>query len=224
IEVFMEESQRFGRRQPLSDAVDRRRPQVTDRRARARSRGRLVQEDHEQPHFEQFRPPAVQVRDALLDRLIRHRLRAGAGPEGWNIAFNDVFVDAPMLIEHPEYCLQAVNDRGALRVPQSFVVDSPELVDNADVARFRQERRIVDKVPKRDEAVDAAGIFVVAKNALDAQHDTTSTSNGSCFPGSYRRRVFDEAIRIRSMSGSRRVAHSANPYRPTNINRPAKNE
>jgi len=49
-----------------------------------------------------------------------------------------------MLIEHLECCLQAVNDRGALRVRQSFVVDSPELVDNADVARFRQERRIVD--------------------------------------------------------------------------------
>src|SRR4029078_4662740 len=136
------------------------------------------------------------------------------GRKGWDIAFDDVFVDARMLIEHPEGCLQAVNDRGALRVRQSFVVDSPELIDNADVARFRQESRIVDKSPERDEAVDAAGVRIIAKNAFDAQHDTTSTSNGSCFPGPYRRRVLEEAIRIRSMSGSRRVAHSANPYRP----------
>lgn len=65
----------------------------------------------------------------------------------------------------------------------------------------RTRSKDVDKAPERDEAVDAAGVFVIAKNALDAQHDTTSTSNGSCFPGSYRRRVFDEAIRIRNMFG-----------------------
>src|SRR5262249_51172018 len=97
-------------------------------------------------------------------------------------------------------------------------------IDQPHMAGFRQERRIVHETPERNEAVDAASVLVVAKDPLHAQHNTTSTSNGSCLPGSYRRRVFDDASRMRSMSGSRRVAHNANPYRPTNISSPARNE
>ena len=40
----------------------------------------------------------------------------------------------------------------------------------------------------------------------------------------YRLRAFDEASRIRSISGSRAVAHRANPYNPPAISSPARNE
>ena len=40
------------------------------------------------------------------------------------------------------------------------------------------------------------------------------------FAGSYRLRAFDEASRMRSISGSRAVAHRANPYSPPNMSSP----
>ena len=101
-----------------------------------------------------------------------------------------------------------------LGVRQAFVVDASQAVDDADVAGLRQERRVVDEAPEREQAVDAAGVSVVAKDAADAHHDTTSTSNAIVLARVVSRRAFDEASRIRSISGSRRVAHSANPYRP----------
>src|SRR5690242_20001788 len=98
-----------------------------------------------------------------------------------------------MLVEKPERSLQAMDDGRALCVGQSFIVNPTKPVGQPDVAAFREEHRIVDEAPEGDEAVDAARVFVVSQDALDAQHDPTSTLNGSCLPGSYRRRVFDDA-------------------------------
>ena len=69
----------------------------------------------------------------------------------------------PVLIEQSERCLQAVNDGGALGMRQAFVVDASQPVGDAEVARFCQERRVIDEAPERNEAVDAAGVFVIAR-------------------------------------------------------------
>jgi len=120
--------------------------------------------------------------------------------------------------------LEPVGQGLTLRMRQSFVVDASNAVDNADVAGFRQKRRFVDESPKCQQAVDATGILVVAENAAKPHHGTTSMSTRSCFPGSYRLRAFEEASRIRSISGSRAVAHRANPYNPPAMSSPARNE
>jgi hypothetical protein len=224
IEVFVKKAQGLGRGQPVLKAGEGRFPQIADRCAAACACGRLVKEDEEQPHLEQFRSSAVQVRDALLDSVVRDGLRACGCADRRNGAFDDVLIDVPMLVKQSERCLQAVNDGGALGVRQAFVVDAPQPIGYANVAGLRQERRVIDEAPERNEAVHATGVFVVPKDTFHAQHDTTSTSNGWCLPGSYLRRVFDDERRIRSMSGSRRVAHNANPYRPKNMSRPARNE
>ena len=73
-----------------------------------------------------------------------------------------------MLVKQSERCLQAVNDGGALGVSQAFVVDASQPVGNANVARLRHERRVIDEAPERNQAVDAAGVFVVPKDAFHA--------------------------------------------------------
>src|SRR4029077_14112982 len=122
IEVFVKKTPRLVCGQPVPDAGEWRFPQIADRCARACSRWRLVEEDDEQPDFEKFGPAAVQVRDALLDRLVRDGLRACGCADRWNGTFDDVLIDVPMLVEQSERCLQAVNDGGALGVRQAFVV------------------------------------------------------------------------------------------------------
>ena len=73
-----------------------------------------------------------------------------------------------MLVKQSERCLQAVNDGGALGVRQAFVVDASQPIGDANVAGLRQERRVIDEAPERNEAVHAAGVFVVSKDAFHA--------------------------------------------------------
>ena len=168
IEVFVKKAQGLGWRQPVPEAGEGRFPQIADRCAGACACGRLVKEDDEQPDLEQFGSSAVQVRDALLDSLVRDGLRACGCADRWNRAFDDVLIDVPMLVKQSERCLQAVNDGGALGVRQAFVVDASQPVGDANVARLRQERRVIDEAPERNQAVDAAGVFVVPKDAFHA--------------------------------------------------------
>ena len=47
-------------------------------------------------------------------------------------------------------------------------VDASQAAGDANVARFRQKRCVIDEAPERNEAVDAAGVFVVPKDAFHA--------------------------------------------------------
>src|SRR5262245_59457353 len=117
-----------------------------------------------------------------------------------------------------------MHERLPLWMRQAFEVHASEAIDDADMTRFRQERRVVDEPPQRQQALHAPRVPIVAEDAANAHHVVTSTSTRLCFPGSYRLRAFDEASRIRSISGSRAVAHRANPYNPPAMSRPARNE
>jgi len=93
---------------------------------------------------------------------------------------------------------------------ETLVVDAGQTEYEADVARLRDEGLVVDEAPRRQQAVDASGLLVVADDAREPQHDRTSTSNRLCLTASYRARNRDEDSRIRNISGSRFVAHHAN--------------
>src|SRR3954471_1381560 len=101
-----------------------------------------------------------------MDRLVRDGLRARGRADRWNGAFDDVLIDVPMVVKQSERCLQAVNDGGALSVRQAFVVDASQAIGDANVAGFRQERRVIDEAPEGNEAVHASGVFVVAEDAF----------------------------------------------------------
>src|SRR4051812_41066024 len=105
-----------------------------------------------------------------------------------------------------------------------FVVDPAHLVRQADMAGLRQEHLVVDEAPQCDQLVYTACVAVVPKDAGEPHHADTSRSTRRCLPGSYRRRPFDDASRIRSSSGSWRAANSAPPYSPAKIRRPATSE
>src|SRR5436309_15711381 len=97
----------------------------------------------------------------------------------------------------------------ALCVRETLVIDTVQSVDGAEVTGLRQEHAVVDEPPQRQERVDAAGFLVIASNPRQPHHHRISTSKRMCLPGSYRRRDCDEFSRIRSIWGSRRVAHNA---------------
>jgi hypothetical protein len=128
------------------------------------------------------------------------------------------------LVEESQCRLEAVRQSLALRMRQTLVIHTSNTVDHTYMTSLREKCRVVHEAPQSQETVDTSGICVVAKDASDAHHDATSTFTRSCFPGSYRRRAVEEASRIRSISGSRAVAHKANPYKPPNMSSPARNE
>ena len=224
IEFRINELQRSIGREPGAESLARPFPQAAKPSAALNDVRCLVEDDQVEREIVEIVATVIQVRRAALNRLIRDRLVAGSGDERRDGPLQEVLIDAAMLVEKTKAGLEPVGQRLTLRMRQSFVVDASNAVDNADVAGFRQKRRLVDESPECQQAVDAAGVLVVAENAAKPHHGTTSMSTRSCFPGSYRLRAFDEASRMRSISGSRAVAHRANPYSPPDISSPARNE
>src|SRR5436309_1895278 len=105
-----------------------------------------------------------------------------------------------------------MHDVAAPGLIQALVVGTREPVDQPDVPSLGQKRLLVDEAPKRQEAVDAAGVLVVAEDPSHLQHAPTSTSNRTCLAASYRGLNRDEDSRMRSICGSRLVAHNAKTY------------
>jgi hypothetical protein len=116
-----------------------------------------------------------------------------------------------VLVKQSKARLDPMNEGLPLLVREALVVDPMHPIDQSDVACLGQERAVIDEAPQREQLVQAPRILVVTNNACDAHHAETSMSMGLCLAGSYRRRPLDEARRIRSSSGSRRVAHKAPP-------------
>ena len=126
---------------------------------------------------------AIQVGRSALDRLVRDRRLTSGGDEGPTVRFRryDRRGSARPGV--------AARPRTGARAPgagmgQALVVHAPNPVHHADMTGLREECRVVHESPQREEAVHAAGIAVVAKDAADAHHDATSTSTRSCLPGS----------------------------------------
>ena len=172
---------------------------------------RLVEQHQVQGEVVQVLSAAVQVSRASLDRLVGDRLFALGRDERPNGPLQQVLVDATVFVQEPERRLEAMRERLPLGVRETLIIHAPKPIGDAHVAGLREKRRVVHEAPERQQAVHATGVAIVAKDSADAHHRATSTSTRSCFPGSYRRRAFDEASRIRSISGSRAVAHRANP-------------
>ena len=93
---------------------------------------------------------------------------------------DEVLVDAERLVELSERLFEAVGDRLALGVVEALVVDALQPIDEPERAGLRQERRVVDESPEREQAVDAAGVRVVPQNAADrSPWRTASTRVGA---------------------------------------------
>ena len=159
----------------------------------------------------QFWPSVVQIGCPPIQCFLRDRLRAERCDERIDRPLDQVLIHAASLVQLPKGGLHAMGQSPALGVREAVHVDAAEAVHETDVTGLRQERLAIDEAPQRKQRVDAARIAVVAQDAREPHHGTTSTSNRSCFPGSYRRRLPEDAMTMRSMSGSWLVAHSEKP-------------
>ena len=156
-------------------------------------------------------PTAVQIRRAALNRFVSDRLLAWCRDDWLDASLDDVLIQTAVLVEQSKARLDPMNQSLPLLVREALVVDPLHPIDQSDVACLGQERAVIDEAPQREQLVQAPRILVVTKNACDAHHSDTSMSMGLCLPGSYRRRTLEEASRMRSSSGSRRVAQRAPP-------------
>lgn len=136
-----------------------------------------------------------------MNGVVDERLPAALGSHGLDPSLHKVLVDAVALVQQAKCGLESVDDVTALWVIEALVIDARKSIDEPDVPRLRQDC-VTDERPRRQEAIQAAGVFVVAEDAGDLQHDRTSPMNGACLAGSYRRRTFDDERRIRSICGS----------------------
>ena len=159
-------------------------PEAAQLRAAPRHVRGFVEQDQVEREVVEVVAATVQVGRSALDRLVRDRLLARRGDERSDRALQEVLIDAAVLVQQSQRGLEAVRQRLALRMGQALVVHAPNAVHHAHMAGFREERRVVDEAPEREEAVHASRVAVVAEDASDAHHDATSTSTRSCLPGS----------------------------------------
>jgi hypothetical protein len=224
VQFRFKQRHRMTGRQPGQERFLWRAPEMAEPRTRADGRWPFVDEHEVQSQVVEFAAAAIQVTRPLLDSLVDNDLWTRRGDDLIDRPLDGVLIHTTTVVEQPKRRFEPMDQGAALGVRQTLIIDASEPVHDADVAGLREERRVVDEAPQRQETVETAGLAVVAENARDAHHPPISTWTGSCFPGSYRRRACEDAIRMRSISGSRFVAHRAKPYRPPNINKPARNE
>ena len=184
VQLRFDELQRVVRREPSAQRLAGCLPEAPQLGAPPRDVRRFVEQDQVERQVVEVVAAAVQVGRAALNRLVRDRRLARGGDERADRALQEVLIDAAVLVEQSQRRLEPVRERLALRMRQALVVDAPNPVHDADMAGLREERRVVDESPERQEAVHAARIAVVAEDAADAHHDATSTSTRSCLPGS----------------------------------------
>src|ERR1035437_7932975 len=98
----------------------------------------------------------------------------------------EVLVDAERLVELSERLLEAMGNHLTLRMVEALEVDALQAIEDADRARFGEERRLVHEAPQRDEVVQGTGLAIVLENAADAYHadHLTSITKGACFAAS----------------------------------------
>ena len=176
IEFRLKEGDRLSSREPLPDRLRRPPPEILQGGAGADGRGRLVQHDEVARELVQLRPSTIEVRRALLNRLVRHRSRTRRCHNRIDRPFHEVLVQAIALVEQAERRLKAMDDRITLAVRQPFTIDPANPVDDADMSSLRQERRLIDEPPKGKQSIEAAGFLIVAEDAREPHHGVTSTT------------------------------------------------
>ena len=159
----------------------------------------------------QFWPSVVQIGCPPIQCFLRNGLRAERCDEWIDRPLDQVLIQAAPLVQLPKGRLHAMGESPALCLREAVHIHTAEAVHETDVTGLRHERLAIDEAPQRKQRVDATRIAVVAQDAREPYHRTTSTSNRSCFPGSYRRRLPEDAMTMRSMSGSWLVAQSEKP-------------
>ena len=87
---------------------------------------------------------------------------ADGGRKGIDETLQQVLVDAAMFVEKSKAGLEAMHQQLQFLGRQAFEVDAGHAVHHADVTGLRQERRVVDEAPERQQRIDAAGVRVVA--------------------------------------------------------------
>src|SRR5580700_9706567 len=112
--------------------------------------------------------------------LVNDHLRARGGDNRLEGPLDDVLIQAALLIEQPKRGFEPVDQRAALGVRETLVIDPSQAIHNPHVSGLGQERGVVHKAPQRQETVEAAGVSVVAEQAGDPYHRTISISTGSC--------------------------------------------
>src|SRR5438477_1927397 len=172
----------------------------------------LVDQHQVQINLVEISAPRIEVRRSLLDRLVGDRLIARRRGDRSHPPLAQILIDTTVLVEHAERRFEPVDDLPTAVNIEAFVVDALQQEDDADMPGLRQKRVLVHKTPECEQAVDAAGLVVIAEDALDGQHGRTSTSKRACLAASYRNRTRDAERRIRSICGSCRVAHHAQMY------------
>src|SRR5262245_43200219 len=120
----------------------------------------FVEQHDVQGQVVQVLSPAIQVSRSTLNRLVCDRHVALRGDERADRAFEQVLVDAAVLIEQSKRSLKAMHERLSLRMRQAFVVDAAKAIDEAYMAGLREERRVVDEPPQRKKVIHAPCVAV----------------------------------------------------------------
>ena len=184
VQLALEELERVPGRQPVPQRILRCAPHVAKLGARAGGARWLVHEHEVRREVVHLLSPAVQICGSLPDRLVGDGLRASGRHDRIDRSFDQVLIDATTLVEQPQCRFHAVCDVTSLPVGQSLVVNALEPVNDADVTGLCQERRVVHKPPEGEQAVDAPGVVVIAKDPGQSHHCRTSRFTHTCLPGS----------------------------------------
>ena len=145
---------------------------------------RFVDDHQVQRQFVQVVSTPIEVSGAPLNRLVRHRIRAGRRRERPHPCLEQVLVDTAALIEEPQRGLEPMHELLALGVGKPLVVHAVEAVDHSNVPRLGEERGVVHEAPERKQPVHTAGVRVIPEDAAQAHHGATSRSMRSCLAGS----------------------------------------
>ena len=143
--------------------------QAGELRAGARSSAKpLVNEDQVLRDFVEAVSPGIYMFDMAPDCVINDRLAARRCGNWLDSALAQVLIHAAGLIEQPQRRLKTMDHVAALTLVEAFVIDATNAVDESQVAGLCDERLVVNEAPDGDEAVDAAGVLVVAQNSPQA--------------------------------------------------------
>src|SRR6266545_4693463 len=144
----------------------------------------LVDEGQVQVDLVQLAATRVQVFGAALDGFVDEALGARRRFDEADAPLTEVLIDATRVIEESKGRLESMDDVAALNLIETLIVAARDAIDEPDMSRLRQKRVLVDEAPDRQQAIDAAGVLIVAEDARHTHHARTSTLNRACFAAS----------------------------------------
>ena len=116
IELRFEKLECLVRREPRAECLSRRLPELAQFRPSSDDMRCFVEQHGVQGQVVQVLSPAIQVCRSTLNRLVCDRRIALRGDKRGDRAFEQVLVDAAVLIEQSKRRLKAMHERLALRM------------------------------------------------------------------------------------------------------------